>query len=438
MALTAAEQYAIEILNRARLDPVGEARRHGLSLNDGVTGNHETIVARPMQVLAPNANLDRSATNHGQWMIDKDIFSHTEGSPGSSSYYPWDRIELAGYNLTGRNGTGENIALLSVSGRSATTLVELHHGQWMDSAAHRSAMLNDDYREIGYAQVMGNFSGTNSSAGVQNFAYSGNRYFVTGVAYSDKNGNSFYNVGEGQGGVAFAIEGGASQRSASAGGYSLLSGPEEVVVRVTAKGGTVATRVELDLDGGNVKLDLISGKTLAVSDDAELLSGPIRNLKALGIANIDLTGGAEANVLTGNKGKNELVGGGGSDKLEGLAGADTLIGGKGFDKLFGGLGADRLVGGDGNDRLTGGAGADAFVFAKTPGRDTVRDFKAGQGDKLLFDDALWSGQMTEAQVVRKFADVTAAGVVFDFDNGVEVVLSGLRSTNGLADRIDII
>ena len=63
MALTAAEQYALELLNRARLDPLGEARRFGIGLNDGVDDD-DTITAAPMQVLAHNAVTERAAQLH--------------------------------------------------------------------------------------------------------------------------------------------------------------------------------------------------------------------------------------------------------------------------------------------------------------------------------------------------------------------------------------
>ena len=36
MSLTAAEQYLLELINRARLDPVAESQRYGLTLNAGL------------------------------------------------------------------------------------------------------------------------------------------------------------------------------------------------------------------------------------------------------------------------------------------------------------------------------------------------------------------------------------------------------------------
>lgn len=116
-----------------------------------------------------------------------------------------------------------------------------------------------------------------------------------------------------------------------------------------------------------------------------------------------LTGTAAANVvnaLDGNDtvwtlGGNDRVNGGlGNDRMDGGTGADQLTGGQGNDLILGGGGADRLTGNEGDDLLnggagrdvmTGGAGGDTFVFGNG---DRVTDFNAGQGDRVVFDEAL--------------------------------------------------
>ena len=52
MTLSAAEQYAIELINRARLDPAAEALRYGVALNAGLSAG--TISNDALYVLAPN------------------------------------------------------------------------------------------------------------------------------------------------------------------------------------------------------------------------------------------------------------------------------------------------------------------------------------------------------------------------------------------------
>lgn len=57
MTLSAAEQYAIELINRARLDPAAEALRYGVALNAGLSAG--TISNDALYVLAPNTELEK-------------------------------------------------------------------------------------------------------------------------------------------------------------------------------------------------------------------------------------------------------------------------------------------------------------------------------------------------------------------------------------------
>ena len=436
MALTSAEQYALELLNRARLDPVGEASRYRIGLNDGVDAD-DIITRAPMQVLAHNAVTERAAELHAAWMIENDIFSHRQGGALDSVY---DRLMHVGFDPgRGTWGYGENLVAIMSSGMSETAIMNEFHRLWMLSPGHRSNMLEDSYREIGYVRMEGDLLGRDQ-VGVEVFGWADNRVYVTGVAYQDRDGNDFYSIGEGTGGVVFRIEGTGSARSTTSGGYQVLGTSGEVVVRVTAPGSDTGTRVAMDLSDGNVKLDLVNGNLLKVSADSKLLSGPVTALEALGILGLSLTGNDANNQLTGNVGANLLSGGVGNDRLTGAGGADRLQGDTGSDRLQGGTGADRLAGGEGNDRLNGGTGADAFLFAPRGGRDRVEDFSLGQGDKLVLNDALWksAGDLRAGQVVSKFAEVTTDGVLFDFGGGNTLLLEDLKTTQGLSGAITII
>ena len=419
MNLTAAEQYAIELINRARLDPAGEAKRYGIGLNAGL--DRGTISAQPMQVVAPNAIAEKASVAHANWMIKTDQFTHRQGGKNDSA---GDRLITAGFKTEKAAwGWSENIGALTNSGRSDKVLIDEFHKGWMLSAQHRAGMLDSGQREIGYAHVKGEMrvGGVGyGEIGVEVFAYSNKRAYVTGVSYSDKNKDGFYSIGEGTANLALSIVGGVSTKTMTAGGYALKAKPgDEVVVQIgPAK---TKTLVEVSLDDGNVKLDVVGGSVLKVSGDAKLISGPIRHMEALGIGNIDLTGSAAKNKLTGNKGNNLLSGMNGNDTLDGRAGNDRLDGGRGADQL------------------TGGDGADRFVFKPGYGKDTITDFGNG-ADRLILDDALWSGtrKLTDAQIINKFAEVTKAGVLFDFGGGDTLLLSGVKTTRGLADVIDVI
>lgn len=436
MAVTAAEQYALELLNRARLDPLGEARRFGIGLNDGVDAD-DIITTAPMQVLAHSAVIEQAAQLHAAWMIEKDIFGHKQGGALDGVY---ERLMHVGFDIgRGTWGYGENLVAISSGNMSDTAIMNEFHRLWMLSPGHRSNMLGDSFREIGYVQMEGDLLGRDQ-VGVEVFGWAESRVYVTGVAYEDKDKDDFYSIGEGTAGAVFRIEGGASGRTTASGGYQTLGTLGDVVVRVIAPGGASATRVALDLADGNVKLDLVNGSLLKVSADATLLSGAVTNMKALGIEGIALTGNAAANSLTGNSGANALTGGDGNDRLMGGGGADRLSGDGGNDRLMGEAGNDRLAGGLGNDVLRGGGGADQFVFSAKDGRDIIVDFSANQRDKVLLDDALWSssGALRVGQVLSKFAKVTDDGVLLDFGDGNTVLLDGLTSTQPLAGLIEII
>ncbi|MCV9942755.1 MULTISPECIES: calcium-binding protein [unclassified Rhizobium] len=115
--------------------------------------------------------------------------------------------------------------------------------------------------------------------------------------------------------------------------------------------------------------------SFSLADTAHAI-GTIENLTLTGTANLSATGNNTANVLTGNDGNN------------------FLNGGKGNDRLVGGLGNDKLIGKAGADVLTGGGGADSFVFDVKPSNtsvDKIVDFSSAAGDKLVFDDAIFTG-----------------------------------------------
>lgn len=108
-----------------------------------------------------------------------------------------------------------------------------------------------------------------------------------------------------------------------------------------------------------------------------------------------LDGGKGHDYLKGGKGDDHLKGGQGHDELFGNKGNDYLDGGKGYDILKGGQGNDTLKGGWQDDDLWGGKGADTFVFDIQLGadklihllsndHDTIHDFNAQEGDKVVF------------------------------------------------------
>jgi Ca2+-binding RTX toxin-like protein len=497
--ISAVEQLLIELINRARLDPLGEAARLGMDLNAGLAAG--TLNGAARQPLAPNALLAAAAQGHAQWMLTTDVFSHT-GQGGSS---PGVRMQAAGYAFEGSWTNGENIAWAGTTGGvDLEAMMRLHHDGLFESAGHRLNMLNGSYRELGVAQLDGSFTSGgrawNASMLVENFALSGRAVFLTGVVYQDSDGDGFYSVGEGRSGTSLSAQG-ATTVSLAAGGYALeLSAAAAVPVTLVQGGQT--TRLLVDLSGGNAKVDLVSGGMVMSSADLTLVSGATR-ATALGVGDIDLTGNAAANVLNGNDGANILRGEAGDDVIRGYGGNDVIYGGDGADRilagggddvvygdfgrdrvrlqsgndifydsgeggadgrdvvyggtgrdiiygsngndryfgdesndiLYGRNGNDRLSGGPGYDQLHGGDGADTFVFARGFDSDGVWDFEPGV-DRLELDARLVPGGDIAALLAR--ATVDHGRLVLDFGGGDVLTLAGVSSAAGLAGFIDLV
>lgn len=414
---TAFEQYVLELINRARADPLAEAARLGIDLNQGLAPG--TISAAAKAPLAMNAKLVDAARGHSQWMLATDTFSHT-GINGSD---PGDRMEAAGYVFTGSWTWGENIALRT-GGLSAGTAGALHD-QLVISPGHRTNLMSGDFREIGLGLAEGDFPWPSvlvSSDLTQNFARSGTGVFLLGVAFDDADGDHFYDPGEGMGGVAISIRNmatGAVVNLASwdAGGWQtvLAAGSHEV----TFSGGGLAAPVlrGVTIGAANVKLDL----------DRDAPPAGAMTLNGTAGANT-ITGGDAADRLNGGAGNDWLFGGVGNDVVIGGPGADTLLGGSGRDALNGGDGNDRLHGGPGADVLFGGAGADRFVFVHIGDRgDRISDFSAAAGDRVDID------RLVPGAAGTNYAALAATGHVALTETAGSAVL--WVDGNGGADRL---
>ncbi len=420
--ISAQEQYLLELINRARLDPLAEAGRQGLSLNDGLAAG--TITETQKSPLAPNAYLSTAAEAHSNWMLAADIFSHT-GQNGSA---PDDRIVSAGYDLTGNWSWGENLAWYGTTGRiNLSKAIDIHHTGLYQSASHRENIFGESFQEVGLAQVQGKFSngGTdfNTSMLTQSYGSTGSSVFITGVAYQDRSRDGFYSIGEGRAGVKISVAG-AEDVTGKAGGYAVAIAPGGPV-DVTISAGRQTSMVRVDTSGGNVKLDVV-GRMITSSSDLDLLAGA-RHGKLLGVNDTDLTGNNAANRLAGNAGDNTILGhgrndkirgndgddtlngGGGRDALWGGAGNDDMIGGAGHDRLMGGTGSDTIDGGSGRDRMLGGDDADVFVFSDGYGRDAIMDFD-GVSESDVIDLRLLTSVVDFTDLMTSHVQDTRAGL----------------------------
>lgn len=209
------------------------------------------------QPLAFDNDLSEAAQGHSQWMLAADVFSHT-GSGGSSST---QRMKAAGYVLQGSWATGENIAWATT--RAPTGYqdeVKLLHTNLMNSSGHRANLLNPNFREVGLGVEVGDYKGRSSAFVTQDFAKTGSDTFLTGVAFDDRDGDRFYDPGEGLGSITVTAKNSAGQlfktTTSAAGGYDLVLKPGTYTV--TFSGANIATSTQKATIGTkNVKIDLI-------------------------------------------------------------------------------------------------------------------------------------------------------------------------------------
>lgn len=336
------------------------------------------------QPLAFNTYLNSSADSHSSWMIATDSFSHT-GVNGST---PTERMTSAGYTFADAWSSAENIAWASTRAPSGLQdEVELLHANLMNSPGHKANILNGSFREIGVGFDTGAYQTWDGAFVTQNFALSGTKVFLTGVALDDKDGDRFYDVGEGLGGLSVMAVGTSGTTTTvttgTAGGYGLALAAGTYTVTFSGSGIAPVTK-QITVGTKNVKLDLVdpAGTTATTTQTT---------IKGTASANT-LYGTANADVIQGLGGNDKLYGKTGADRALGGVGNDTVVGDAGNDRLYGETGKDVLLGGAGNDVLIGGADADIFRFRGAWGKDKVLDFKDGldrldlRGNGLSFNE----------------------------------------------------
>ncbi|MDI7864930.1 CAP domain-containing protein [Rhizobiaceae bacterium n13] len=209
------------------------------------------------QPLAFDNDLSEAAQGHSKWMLAADVFSHT-GSGGSSAT---QRMKDAGYLLQGSWATGENIAWATTRAPAGyQDEVKLLHTNLMNSSGHRANLLNPNFREVGLGVEVGDYKGRSSAFVTENFAKTGSDTFLTGVAFDDRDGDRFYDPGEGLGSIAVTAKNSAGQvfktTTSAAGGYDLVLKPGTYTV--TFSGADIAKSTKtVTIGTKNVKVDLV-------------------------------------------------------------------------------------------------------------------------------------------------------------------------------------
>lgn len=234
------EQYYLELINRARANPTQEGiflatntdpsvlasiQQYGVNL----TLMKAEFAALPSRMpLAFNKELSIAARLHNQYQFD--IADQTHDSANGNKV--WHRVVAAGYDYS---SVGENVFSYAKNAIHGHIGFQIDWGPptapgdtdgMQNPRGHRDN-IHADFREIGIGVINGNNTVAGRTVGAQLVTqnFGSNIYdeaFVTGVAYNDINGNSFYDPGEGIGGLTVTVQGADYYAvTAHSGGYTI-------------------------------------------------------------------------------------------------------------------------------------------------------------------------------------------------------------------------
>ncbi len=277
----------MEYINRARANPVAEAERLATSTDADVLrslAQWNVVLAvmrlqfsliNPAPPLSINETLTQMARSHTDDMFNRGFQGHGDDDGQAATLAT--RIANSGYlNGASSYSYGENVFSYSNSVFSGHAAFEVDWGLGVSGMlvppGHRISIHNADFREIGVGNRIGtNRVGSRAAVGpqlvTQEFGRRGNDAFITGVIFRDQNGNGFYDIGEGVGGVTVNVPGADFYAvSAPSGGYSVPV-PIDDTYTVSFSGGGVpdAQRAVTIANGNNAKLDYLPVGSAATS-----------------------------------------------------------------------------------------------------------------------------------------------------------------------------
>jgi hypothetical protein len=272
------EQLYLEFINRARANPTAEGQRLAATTDPAVLHNiagfgvdlnlmqqqFANIPATPP--LSMSARLIASSRQHSNDMLANQFQAHT-GTDGSS---PDSRMTAQGFNWT---FFGENIFSFSESVFFGHAGFEIDwggdpatQGGMQTPPGHRDDIHSPNFREVGIGVINGrnganpNIPAVGPEVVTQDFGTEdGTLSFITGVVYFDGNGNGFYDVGEGIGGVTVSIPGADFFAITSAsGGYSVPTPFDDDYTISFSGGGVADAQKTATVAGQNVKVDYVT------------------------------------------------------------------------------------------------------------------------------------------------------------------------------------
>ena len=351
--ITAVEQWMIYEVNRARWNPTAYATEFGinpaspvvpqppLAVNTSLMGSSGFKSQQTVEHLG-NFQSDPTKPNYhcsnatGTWVCPNRL-AHNYGYP-LPSWWSLNSNYIEVYWAS--NGDGHPNG---VSG-------------FMSSPSHVGVVFQWANSEIG----VGQFTDCPPSPSIAcNFLFmhiatrSPVQRFITGVVFSDGNGNGVMDVGEGMAGVTVS-SGSASTTTNPGGGYSIPAAAGNYTVTASGAGFPTAS-TNTTVSGYNVGVDFAAGASPVVH----------------GYETCD----GLAPTIIGTGGSDDLVGTSGNDVIAGLGGDDTIDGGGGDDVICGGEGTDTIDGHHEPSRLAGNdryaTGVEVSQYYRPDGASTV-------------------------------------------------------------------
>ena len=255
------EVAILELMNRYRADPVGEADRilgsgslpgffwRGV---DRSMFESEVKALKPAPPLVFDLQALLSARHHSHYMIVNNKLGHVQdpSKPGFTGKSFGDRMKFAKFK--GSPG-GENAFLTTNNPwqSHAGFIIDFGPGGpggMQKGRGHRMNMISRKFNVVGPSAVP---HGSHISV-VHNFGRVKKR-FVGGAIYSDKNRNGIYDPGEGYADVQLALEKfGKTTATWQSGGFTLeISGEADVLV---VKAAGLENRVPLEAGSDNIRL----------------------------------------------------------------------------------------------------------------------------------------------------------------------------------------
>jgi hypothetical protein len=268
-------------VNRARSNPAAYGDEIGLSLT-GVD---------PQPPLALNRNLTGSAQFHAVEMLDHDYFSHTSEVTGDG---PNTMAVQNGYDLWGQglgvdHGAANFIESNGWSWKQTPTWKKMVKALVIDegipSLGHRKHLLGMLEQYTSHNEIGAGYATRN-----QVFLYSMHtayrdteNTFVTGVVFSDRNGNLRYDPGEGIEGATITDGEGLNAESGPSGGYSILVPGGSHTFTCSGGGFSGEAMGIVSVNGSNVALDFHSGVNIGEVDFAFQFGAGIPDGPALSV-----------------------------------------------------------------------------------------------------------------------------------------------------------